>query len=222
MVVAAEKAVMQLARRPHVREMKIGSGRRAWTTLDRNCWVALLAVVAFCKTALAFAGPVKIACQGESVAIPGWTNGTMNVVYDDTGQGKLVIKGPHIEMSLPASLISMASANPPSNIISASGQTRAVMPDLATVDNCVASKVSPDENNDRDTYLNTALACMEAAPPSKGPVLIVASVKVGLMKGDAQQTDTWFEGEITYSDPSAGPGGRLTIPLLPGECKVVP
>lgn len=146
----------------------------------------------------------------------------MNVLYDEAEKGTLVVKGNHIEISLPASLISMASANPPSNIISASGQVQAVMPELAAIDSCVSGKLSPDEKNDNDIYLNAALSCMEAAPPSKGPVPVVASIKLGLMKGDAQVPDAWFVGEITYSDPAAGPGGKITIPLMPGDCKVVP
>ena len=214
---------MQSARCAHSAKMKVGQTRIGWTGINRICAGTLLVLISFCETSIVFAGSIKVACEGESVTIPGWTSGTMNVIYDDSEKGKIAIKGPHTDFSLPATLISMASADPPSNIISASGQTQAVMPDLAAVDSCVASKVSPDQKNDRDVYLITALSCIEGAPPSAGPVPIIASVKLGLMKGEATEPpDTWLEGEITYTDKSAGPDGKLTIPLFPKECKVVP
>lgn len=72
------------------------------------------------------------------------------------------------------------------------------MPDLAAVDSCVASKSPPDQKNDRDVYLITGIVMHRRCTTQCG-VPIIASVKLGLMKGEATEPpDTWLEGEITY------------------------
>ena len=83
----------------------------------KTCLATALSV-SFLTLSSALADPVKIACEGETITIPGWGSGTMSVTYDGAQAGTLVVKGPHTDFSVPAASHKFESPLPPLVIVS--------------------------------------------------------------------------------------------------------
>lgn len=171
----------------------------------------------------ALADPVKIACQGETITIPGWGDGTMYLSYEGSGSNeKLSVKSPHLEFSVPASSHKFDKPLPPL-VINAVGDTKSKMPDLKSVEACAAGKLSPDQKGDKDVYFMTALSCMEKAPASADPVPVHASATITFLAGEKANTlDPMVSVKLTYLEKNAAPDGKIDIDLMPKSCNIIP
>jgi hypothetical protein len=170
--------------------------------------------------AAALADPVKIACEGETITIPGWGSGTMTLTFDGGSPGTLTVKGPHVEFTVPASSQKFESPLPPLRI-DGSGDTKMLLPDLKAVDTCVAGKLPG--KYDPDTYAIFATSCLEKIPASATPQSAHASATITFMRGaDMQALGPLVQMKLSYLDKSADPTGKLMIELMPKDCKVIP
>ncbi len=167
----------------------------------------------------AAADPMKIACEGETVTIPGWGTGTMNLTYDGGPQGTLTVKGPHTDFAVPAASHTYESPLPPL-VIDAAGETKTVMPDLKAIDACAAATMPP--KLEPDLYSVFAIPCLEKAPSSAGPVPVKATATITFVRDDGASTsEPMVQLQLTYLDKSTSPTGSFSIDLMPKDCKVV-
>ena len=189
-------------------------------TLTSVLAIVFPAFAALFVSSSALADTIKIACQGETVTIPGWGSGTMNVTYDGGNQGTLAVKGPHTDFTVPAASHKYDSPLPPL-VIDAAGDTKTIMPDLKAVDACATAKMPP--KLEPDLYSVFAIPCLEKAPQSAAPVPIKATATLTFMRGaDGATLDPMVQMKLTYLDKSASPDGTMAIELMPKECKIVP
>lgn len=184
-----------------------------------RCTAMALLGLFTCATS-AIADPVKIACEGETVTIPGWGAGTMMITYDGASPGTLAVKGAHLDFSVPAAAHKYDSPLPPLTI-DGSGATTAILPDLKAVDSCAAGKMK--SNSEADTYSVFAMSCMEDAPASAAPVPVKAAINLTFMRSkEGLDKEPLVSMKLTYLEKSSSPAGTLDIDLLPKDCKLVP
>lgn len=168
----------------------------------------------------ALANTVKIACEGETITIPGWGSGTMNVTYDSGNQGTLVVKGPHTDFTVPAASHKYEKPLPPL-VIDGAGDIKTIMPDLKAVDACAAGQMKP--NFESDLYSVFAMNCMGKVPASTAPVPVHATVSITFMRNDdSKALEPFVSMKLTYLDKSSSLRGDLPVELLPKDCKMVP
>ena len=169
---------------------------------------------------VALAHSVRIACEGETITIPGWGSGTMNLAFDGGSPGTLGVKGPHVDFKVPASSHEFETPLPPLTI-DGNGDTKMLLPDLKAVDNCVAGELPA--KYDPDTYGIFATSCLEKIPSSAAPQPVHASATITFMRDpDMQALGPLVQMKLSYLDKSADPTGKLTIDLMPKDCKVIP
>jgi len=185
----------------------------------KTCLATALSV-SFLTLSSALADPVKIACEGETITIPGWGSGTMSVTYDGAQAGTLVVKGPHTDFSVPAASHKFESPLPPL-VIDAAGDTKTIMPDLKAIDACAAAKMPA--KLEPDLYSTFAIPCLEEAPPSAAPVPVKATAKITFMRGEEMaKAGPLVQMQLTYLDKSSSPTGSFSIDLMPKDCRVIP
>lgn len=155
---------------------------------------------------------IHVTCNRENITAPGWT-GPLTATFDGDPNGMLVIRADHTRLDLHGS---MATAQDNSKQVWASEDTKAIMPDLADLDACSASKVPKDVVADADFFNIMSMSCLQTVKLSAEPVPIKASVRIFVFSAQ----DVTVEIKRTYQDPSKGPGGVMYIESYPDGCKV--
>ncbi len=156
---------------------------------------------------------IQLTCARENTTAPGWT-GPLTVTFNGNPNGTLVVRSDHTQLDLRGSM--ETSAEDKSKRIWANEDTKAVMPDLAALDACSASKVPKDIVADADFFNVMSMSCLATVKLGAEPVPIKASVKIIVFSAD----DVGVEIRRTYLDPSKGPGGVMYIENYPGDCKL--
>jgi hypothetical protein len=142
---------------------------------------------------------VAIACEdlggtGQQAALA--------LTYEGEAQGTLKVTGSLGEMSLPAvkgpGTVTIEDLNDgkPYFGIRAAGPASVIMPDKASVEACVAGKLTPEEAEDADSAFVTVAFCTSRAPLTAAPVAIEATVEVAFV-----------------TDQHAGPGAPLLVTI---------
>lgn len=156
---------------------------------------------------------IQLTCARENIIAPGWT-GPLSVTFSGDPNGPLAVRSDHTQLDLHGSMEISAEDN--SRRIWAYEDTKAIMPDLADLDACSASKVPKEVVADADFFNVMSMSCLETVKLGADPVPIKASVKIFVFSDD----DVTVEIRRTYLDPSQGPGGVMYIENYPGDCKV--
>ncbi len=180
-----------------------------------------LAIALWCLAASsALAEPARIECQGETITIPGWDSGTMNVTYDGAANGTLTVKGPHTDFNVPASSHTYEKPDPPV-VIDGAGDIKTVMPDLKAIDTCVASRMKSD--SEPDLYSMFAMSCMEKGPASVAPVPVHATATVTFLRNDSSGAlEPFVSMKLTYLDKLPSQADNLAIEFMTKDCKSIP
>ena len=167
---------------------------------------------------VALAHSVRIACEGETITIPGWGSGTMNLAFDGGSPGTLVVKGPHVDFKVPASSHKFES---PLRLSQSTG--RATRRCCCRISRrwTLALPVSclPNTTPTR-TGSSRRRAWRRYLPAPLQPVH--ASATITFMRDpDMQALGPLVQMKLSYLDKSADPTGKLTIDLMPKDCKVI-
>ena len=180
-----------------------------------------LATTFWCLAASsALAEPARIECQGETIIIPGWDTGTMNVTYDGGASGTLTVKGPHTDFNVPASSHTYEKPYPPV-VIDGAGDIKAVMPDLKAIDTCVAGRMK--SNPDPSLYSMFAISCMEKGPASAAPVPVHATATITFLRNDdSGALEPFVSMKLIYIDKLPSQTDNLSIEFMTKGCKSIP
>ena len=142
-------------------------------------WLGVAAALGACPHA-ALSEPITVSCEhhlfGSATGDAGTASGAytpMTLSYTGDATGTLVVKAVFGEMSLRADKKTAEEDNgdgKKSTVtgITASGTATVTMPDKAAIEQCVASKLTPEEAKDEDLSFMRLLSCTVSAPPSAG------------------------------------------------------
>ena len=137
-----------------------------------------LAVAVLCGVvAPAFA--LSLACEftgGVADAAPS----QMDLTYKGDATGTLHIKAAFGEMDVPARMEKHGEGDEAMTGIRASMETTALMPDKTALEDCVAAKLSAEQQTDKDLIFMQRLSCGQRTPIGTTPVPIKISVEVAV------------------------------------------
>jgi hypothetical protein len=186
------------------------------------------------SAAAANAETIALTCAPHDVGAPTGAaatppTGAMTIAYSGAAAGTLTVKGPFGEMALPASIElregtveGVNDGKPYSAVgVRAAGPAKLLMPDKAAIEACVAAKLKPDDAKDADLAFMAAMSCTASAPPGANPVPVAASVEIALTAVAPGQWEVLtVDMKRTFAEPSALPGGALTVESDP-RCEIV-
>lgn len=172
------------------------------------------------------AGPLKIVCDKENWLYPD-SGGPLTVIYDGGDRGTIMVKGPHADLTLPATLNSRTGTAAGITIstihISGGAEIKTAMPDLAAVEACAAAKVQPDLKTDVNVYTVAAQSCVGKVPMGALPTPVRASVALDLITtGGDPKPEISVAVKRSYLARSSAPNGKMDIDMLAADCKLVP
>lgn len=203
------------------RSIRSGSRRRLLPVVAIAVSAGLLA-----SLASASAGQVKIVCAKEDWAHPD-SGGPLTVTYDGGDRGTIVVKGPHADLTLPATTNSRTGTAAGMTIstthIYGGAETTTAMPDLAAVEACAVAKIQPGLRTDIDVYILAAQSCVGKMPMGAVPTPVKASVALDLIStGNDPKPEISVAVKRSYLAKSSAPNGRMDIDMLAADCKLVP
>ena len=102
----------------------------------------------------------------------------MDLTYKGDASGTLHIKAPFGEIDLPARMEKHGEGDEAITGIRAFDETRALMPDKAALEDCVAAKLSAEQQTDKDLIFMQRMSCGQQTPMGTTPVPITISVEI--------------------------------------------
>lgn len=178
----------------------------------------LCGVVALSSGAsLATAETIIISCKFENANIKLTGNESLAATYEGDESGTVTIKASTFEFSIPAKKQNRAADGAP--LIEAWEKTSSAMPDLASIESCIAKTIDPAETQDKGAYDYAATQCTRDTPPGQAVLPIMASVKILLLPVDGEVAPV-VEISRYYEGKTAAPDGRTRLDTFPGACEI--
>lgn len=139
----------------------------------------------------------------------------MTLVYEGDDSGTMTVTDSSGAFSLPASLERRKSEVDGKLIkamgIRADGAVSTIMPDKATVEECIKGKVSTDLLADPDVVFTTAMGCGTSVAPGKDPVEINANVEITVL----DPPEAYVFVTRTYAEPTTLGDGTIELTSMP-------
>lgn len=195
--------------------------RCSWTWGPHASWSTTLAVLALASCP-ATAATLTLTCERSDVIVSAW-NGPMTITYTGEADGTLQLKAPYGELTMPAKLVSHAMADGTGGrAIKAYADSSMTMPDLPTLEACVAKQIEPGQEADADMYDTARDACLAQVPLTPSPIPMTAQIDVGIFPGEPPaKYGLVIEVKRTYLEKTKSPSGKTRIDSFPAKCELV-
>lgn len=108
----------------------------------------------------------------------------IDLVYSGDATGTLHVKAGFGEMDLPATKELRGDGAAAITGIRADGDTTALMPGMAALDDCVAGKLTPEQQTDKDLVFMQRLSCQQSVPVGATPVPVHLSAEIAVGEAD--------------------------------------
>lgn len=162
---------------------------------------------------IAEAQTINVNCREQA----GDASPRMTFVYDGDAEGTLTVKASFGEMTLPATREEQEGEIDGQKYsvigIRAFGETSALMPDQAALDQCIADRLKQNPTDDGDIRFMQVLACQEKAE-QKTQAPVTAAVTLSISDPPAADVSV----NRTYVEPSAVTGKRIALESFPANC----
>ena len=167
---------------------------------------------------------VTVTCGREDVVVVGW-GGPLTITYDGEATGTLHVVSRTQEFSLPAHMEKQPQDVDGTQMdvvsIQAVDKTQSKMPDLPTLEACIAKTIPSGMEQDNDSYLNARDSCLSPTPINVAPIDIRASVKIAFLAGKAgKENGQTVELKRAYLSKTSAPGGITNIEAFPAQCAI--
>ena len=181
------------------------------------------ALFATCTALIAFAASaahaISLSCEvKEHPNSPASEITQMQLTYKGGDSGVLHIKAAFGEMDVSAVKRSGDEGNGVITGISAFGETKALMPDQAALEDCVAAKLSTEQQADADLIFMQRMSCGQTTPIGAAAVPIKLTVAIafdGKSFLTVQVTRTFLEKSRIGKEP-------IAVEMIPlPDCKIV-